>query len=75
MDINTDNITALLKEQIAKFEGSVDVSEVGEIISVGEGVSPVSDGVRQVQESVQANFQFLLDSDPEVIVNLLLSGR
>ena len=25
MDINTDNITALLKEQIAKFEGSVDV--------------------------------------------------
>ena len=34
MDINTDNITALLKEQIAKFEGAVDVSEVGEIISV-----------------------------------------
>ena len=26
MDINTDNITALLKEQIAKFEGTVERS-------------------------------------------------
>ena len=29
MDIKTDNITALLREQIAKFDLSVDVSEVG----------------------------------------------
>ena len=58
----------------AEAAGSLE-SNLNEIISVGEGVSPVSDGVRQVQESVQANFQFLLDSDPEVIVNLLLSGR
>ena len=50
MDINTDNITALLKEQIAKFEGSVDVSEVGEIISVGDGVARVS-GLENVMSS------------------------
>lgn len=28
MEIKTENITALLKEQIAKFEGTVEVSEV-----------------------------------------------
>ncbi len=50
MDINTDNIAALLKEQIAKFEGSVDVSEVGEIISVGDGVARVS-GLENVMSS------------------------
>ena len=50
MDINTDNITALLKEQIAKFEGTVDVSEVGEVISVGDGVARVS-GLENVMSS------------------------
>ena len=50
MDINTDNITALLKEQIAKFEDAVDVSEVGEIISVGDGVARVS-GLENVMSS------------------------
>ena len=39
MDIKTDNITALLREQIAKFDLSVDVSEVGEVLEVGECVS------------------------------------
>ena len=42
MEIKTENITALLKEQIAKFEGTVDVSEVGEVILIGDGVAPVS---------------------------------
>ncbi len=50
MDINTDNITALLKEQIAKFDDAVDVSEVGEIISVGDGVARVS-GLENVMSS------------------------
>ncbi len=50
MDINTDNITALLKEQIAKFEDAIDVSEVGEIISVGDGVARVS-GLENVMSS------------------------
>ena len=50
MEINTDNISAILKEQIAKFEGTVDVSEVGEIISVGDGGARVS-GLENVMSS------------------------
>jgi len=50
MDIKTDNITALLKEQIAKFDLSVDVSEVGEVLEVGDGVARVS-GLENVMSS------------------------
>ena len=50
MDIKTDNITALLKEQIARFDLSVDVSEVGEVIEVGDGVARVS-GLENVMSS------------------------
>ena len=32
MEIKTDQITALLKEQLEKYDNVVDVSEVGEII-------------------------------------------
>ena len=39
MEIKTDQITALLKEQLEKYDNSVDVSEVGEIIEVGDGVA------------------------------------
>ena len=50
MDIKTDNITSLLKEQIARFDLSVDVSEVGEVIEVGDGVARVS-GLENVMSS------------------------
>jgi len=50
MDIKTDNITALLKEQIAKFDLAVDVSEVGEVIEVGDGVARIS-GLENVMSS------------------------
>ena len=50
MDIKTDNIANLLKEQIAKFDLSVDVSEVGEVIEVGDGVARVS-GLENVMSS------------------------
>ena len=50
MDIKTDSITDLLKEQIAKFDLSVDVSEVGEVIEVGDGVARVS-GLENVMSS------------------------
>ena len=32
MDIKTDQITGLLKEQLEKYNNDIDVSEVGEII-------------------------------------------
>lgn len=50
MDIKTDNITDLLKKQIAKFDLSIDVSEVGEVIEVGDGVARVS-GLENVMSS------------------------
>ena len=50
MDIKTDNITALLREQIAKYDLSVDVSEVGEVLEVGDGVARVS-GLENVMSS------------------------
>ena len=50
MEIKTDNITALLQEQIKKFDLSVDVSEVGEVIEIGDGVARVS-GLEKVMSS------------------------
>ena len=50
MDIKTENITNLLKEQIEKFDLSVDVSEVGEVIEIGDGVARVT-GLENVMSS------------------------
>ena len=50
MEIKTENIAALLKEQIKKFDLSVDVSEVGEVIEIGDGVARVS-GLEKVMSS------------------------
>ncbi len=50
MEINTDQLTQLLREQIEKFDGSVDVAEVGEVIEVGDGVARVS-GLENVMSS------------------------
>ena len=50
MDIKTENIIELLKQQIEKFNVSVDVSEVGEVIEIGDGVARVS-GLENVMSS------------------------
>src|ERR1700687_5428158 len=41
MDIKTDEITAILKQQLAGFEKAIDVSEVGTVLSVGDGIARV----------------------------------
>ncbi len=41
MEIKADEITSLLKEQIESYEVSMDVDEVGEVISVGDGIAHV----------------------------------
>ncbi len=41
MEIKADEITKILKEQIGGYEAEVDVSEVGAIISVGDGIARV----------------------------------
>jgi len=50
MEIKTDQITALLKEQLEKYDNTIDVSEVGEIIEVGDGVARAS-GLENVMSS------------------------
>ena len=50
MDIHIDQLTQLLREQIEKFDGSVDVAEVGEVIEVGDGVARTS-GLENVMSS------------------------
>lgn len=50
MKIKTENITELLRQQIEKFDVSVDVSEVGEVIEIGDGVARVS-GLENVMSS------------------------
>jgi F-type H+-transporting ATPase subunit alpha len=50
MKINTDQLTKLLKEKIESFDGNVNVSEVGEVIQVGDGVARVS-GLENVMSS------------------------
>ncbi len=39
MDINAAEISKIIKERIEHFESSIDVSEVGTVIAVGDGVA------------------------------------
>ncbi len=41
MDIRADEITKVLKEQIGDYEADVDVSEVGTVVSVGDGIARI----------------------------------
>jgi len=41
MDIKTDEITAILKQQLAGYEKAIDVSEVGTVLSVGDGIARI----------------------------------
>ena len=50
MNIKTDEITSLLKEQLAEFKIDIDVSEVGEVTNVGDGVARIS-GLKNVMSS------------------------
>ena len=50
MEIKTEAITKLLRQQIEKLDLSVDVTEVGEVIAIGDGVARVS-GLENVMSS------------------------
>ena len=50
MDFKTDEIVSLLKEQLQNHNADIDVSEVGEITYVGDGVARVS-GLENVMSS------------------------
>ena len=50
MEIKTEDITSLLKQQLKEFKVDLDVSEVGEVLMVGDGVARVS-GLEKVMSS------------------------
>ena len=50
MEIKIDEIKSLLSEEIEKFNINIDVSEVGEVLDVGDGVARVS-GLENVMSS------------------------
>ena len=50
MEIKTEQITSLLKEQLQEYKIDLDISEVGEVIMVGDGVARVS-GLENVMSS------------------------
>ncbi len=55
MDIRPDEITSILKKQIEGFEKKIDISEVGEVIQVGDGIARVY-GLQNVQASELVEF-------------------
>ena len=50
MEIKTEDITSLLKQQLKEFKVDLDVSEVGEVLMVGDGVARVN-GLENVMSS------------------------
>ena len=50
MEIKTDEIRKLLLEKIQKFDLNLDISDVGEVLEVGDGVARVS-GLEEVMSS------------------------
>ncbi|MDH3699740.1 MAG: F0F1 ATP synthase subunit alpha [Alphaproteobacteria bacterium] len=55
MEIKAAEISAILKEQIANFGAETDVAEVGQVISVGDGVARVY-GLDNVQAGEMVEF-------------------
>ncbi|MCZ6763651.1 MAG: F0F1 ATP synthase subunit alpha [Alphaproteobacteria bacterium] len=55
MDIGAAEISAILKDQIANFDAAADVAEVGQVLSVGDGVARVY-GLDNVQAGEMVEF-------------------
>jgi len=41
MEIKSDEITQILKQQLANYEKKIDVAEVGTVLSVGDGIARI----------------------------------
>ncbi|HUZ73489.1 MAG TPA: F0F1 ATP synthase subunit alpha [Stellaceae bacterium] len=55
MDIRAAEISAILKQQIADFGSEADVAEVGQVLSVGDGIARIY-GLDQVQAGEMVEF-------------------
>ena len=56
MDIRAAEITAILKDQIKNFGQEAEVSEVGQVLSVGDGIARVY-GLDNVQAGEMVEFE------------------
>src|SRR5947199_9256685 len=56
MDIRAAEISAILKDQIKKFGQEAEVTEVGEVLSVGDGIARVY-GLDNVQAGEMVEFE------------------
>ena len=50
MNFKTDEIVSLLKEQMKTYDADIDISEVGEVTYVGDGVARIN-GLENVMSS------------------------
>ena len=55
MEINPSEVTKILKEQIKKFGDKAEVSEVGQVLSVGDGIARIY-GLDNVQAGEMVEF-------------------
>ncbi len=55
MDIKASEISSILKEQIANFSAQADVAEIGQVLSVGDGVARVY-GLDNIQAGEMVEF-------------------
>ena len=55
MDLKAAEISAILKEQIKNFDSNAEVSEVGQVLSVGDGIARVY-GLDNVQAGEMVEF-------------------
>ncbi len=66
MDINPSEVTKILKEQIKKLGDKAEVSEVGQVLSVGDGIARIY-GLDNVQAGEMVEFS---DSSKGMALNL-----
>ena len=55
MEINPSEVTKILKEQIKKFGNKAEVTEVGQVLSVGDGIARIY-GLDNVQAGEMVEF-------------------
>ena len=56
MSINPSEVTKLLKDQIKNFGEKAEVSEIGKVLSVGDGIARVSTDLDNVQAGEMVEF-------------------
>ena len=78
MQINPSEVTKILKEQIKKFGEKAEVSEVGQVLSVGDGIARVSGlpnaSVNEILEFESGDVGLALNLDEDSIGAVVLGN-